>query len=556
MEDDLIKDYKEGLDIYSICAKYHIGKLKVKKILTDNNIELRKRGGQPKNKVYVISDWKIEKYPEEEGFVYAAIDKNNGVKFYDHKNQGGFLTSHIKNTYGVEIPTLYDRREYYKETGNYWWEQWFDIVKEEKKPTKKCPYCDWETTDVENKSGAFEVHLKEAHNMSIETYLTVHKEDESYFKTYKKQIEREELFKEDKYYVICPICGEKMKKITLWHVQNKHNMTLSDFRKKYEGYPISSDFTSKQDKEHFKLANLTVSKKRFVSKYEKEIQEFLSSKNVEFAPNRQILIGKEIDLMIENSHIGIEFDGLKFHTEWFGKKDRKYHVSKTIQCNEQGYGLIHIFEDEYVQHKDIVLSKVSHILGLNKNLPKISGRKIQVSEIHMHESSEFLNKYHIQGFASSTVYLGGFYEGKLVAVMSFKHGNVKNPNWELTRFATDYNYTFQGVGSKMFAYFLKHYEPNIIVSFADRRWTVNKEYNLYTILGFTLESVNAPDYRYYNEKIDKFKRVHKMTMSKQLLHKKYGFPLTMTETEMAKELGYDRIWDCGLFKYVWKKEEC
>jgi len=28
----------------------------------------------------------------------------------------------------------------------------------------------------------------------------------------------------------------------------------------------------------------------------------------------------------------------------------------------------------------------------------------------------------------------------------------------------------------------------------------------------------------------------------------------MTETEMAKALGYDRIWDCGLIKYVWKKE--
>lgn len=27
---------------------------------------------------------------------------------------------------------------------------------------------------------------------------------------------------------------------------------------------------------------------------------------------------------------------------------------------------------------------------------------------------------------------------------------------------------------------------------------------------------------------------------------------TMTEHEMAKELGYDRIWDCGLLKYVWK----
>lgn len=41
-------------------------------------------------------------------------------------------------------------------------------------------------------------------------------------------------------------------------------------------------------------------------------------------------------------------------------------------------------------------------------------------------------------------------------------------------------------------------------------------------------------------------------MNKKMLSKKYGFPLTMTETEMARELGYDRIWDCGLIKYVWE----
>lgn len=29
----------------------------------------------------------------------------------------------------------------------------------------------------------------------------------------------------------------------------------------------------------------------------------------------------------------------------------------------------------------------------------------------------------------------------------------------------------------------------------------------------------------------------------------------MTETEMVKKLGYDRIWDCGLIKYVWEKPE-
>jgi hypothetical protein len=29
----------------------------------------------------------------------------------------------------------------------------------------------------------------------------------------------------------------------------------------------------------------------------------------------------------------------------------------------------------------------------------------------------------------------------------------------------------------------------------------------------------------------------------------------MTELEMARALGYDRIWDCGLIKYVYKNKQ-
>ena len=30
--------------------------------------------------------------------------------------------------------------------------------------------------------------------------------------------------------------------------------------------------------------------------------------------------------------------------------------------------------------------------------------------------------------------------------------------------------------------------------------------------------------------------------------------IKITEHEMTRELGYDKIWDCGLFKYVWTKD--
>ena len=304
----------------------------------------------------------------------------------------------------------------------------------------------------------------------------------------------------------------------------------------------------------FKDANLHVSKNKFISKYEKEICNILDESNVIYESSRQLLIGKEIDILVNDRKIGIEFNGLKWHTEWFGKKNHHYHLDKTKLCNEKGYGLIHIFEDEFVNKKEIVISKIKQILKINNASKKIPARKCLIKEIYKHEAKDFLDKYHIQGYSSATVYIGAFYENELIAVMTFKNGNLKNKCWDLTRFASNINFVCQGIGGKLFNYFIKKYNPTYVISFADRRWTINPYDNLYTKLGFTLNKFTQPDYRYYNEKNDRFKRIHKMNFNKKTLSKKYGFPIEMTETEMAKELGYDRIWDCGLIKYVWTNE--
>lgn len=224
----------------------------------------------------------------------------------------------------------------------------------------------------------------------------------------------------------------------------------------------------------------------------------------------------------------------------------RFYRKRKIKC-------VHVFEDEYALHKDIVLSKLKHILNADNNAMKVYGRKCVIKKIDNSTSCDFLEKYHIQGFANSTVYLGAYYNNELIAVMSFLKEN--DGNWNLTRFASDYNYICCGVGGKLFNYFIKEYNPSEVKSFADRRWTINETDNVYTKLGFTVDYVLSPEYRYYNSKIDKYKRFHKFGFRKDVLHKKYGLPLTMTEREMTKELGYDRIWDCGLIKYVWKNDK-
>lgn len=293
---------------------------------------------------------------------------------------------------------------------------------------------------------------------------------------------------------------------------------------------------------------------KIVSKSEDEIYNFLAEHlSVEIIRHdRKILSGKELDIYIPSLNIAIEYNGIRWHSELCGV-DKSYHLDKLQRCNDKGINLITIFEDEFINNKELVLNKILHIVKCNNDFPKIYGRKCYINEIDKNVAETFLNNNHIQGFASSSIYLGCFFNEKLVGVMSFlkENGNA----WNLTRFASDIQYNCSGIGGKLFKYFIKTYNPTIIKTFADRRWTLMSDSNLYTLLGFKLDKTLPPDYRYYMPTVSSTNRLHKFNFRKSKLHKKYGLSLSLTESEMTKEIGAYKIWNCGLFRYIWKKEE-
>lgn len=233
------------------------------------------------------------------------------------------------------------------------------------------------------------------------------------------------------------------------------------------------------------------------------------------------------------------------------KQNNKYDVYEKKRLYEKrGNKVIVVFEDEFLNKKDIVLKKLKHILLLNNNTEKIMARKCSLKEIDKNIAKEFLNNNHIQGFVSSTVYLGAFYGDKLISVMCFT--KEENKKWNLTRFASDNDYICNGVGGKLFKYFIKNYDYTEIKSFSDRRWSYNETDNLYTKLGFVKSKVLSPDYHYI--KNGDSNRYHKFSFRKNILIKKYpniDLDPRLTELEMTKMLGYDRIWDCGLVKYIY-----
>ena len=288
---------------------------------------------------------------------------------------------------------------------------------------------------------------------------------------------------------------------------------------------------------------------RQLSKNENEIYEFICNligKDKVLKNDTTVLNGKELDIYIPSLNISFEYNGVRWHSEEFGK-NKYYHLNKTIRCNEKGITLIQIFEDEYLEHKDIVLDKIRHLL-MKDNKEKIFARKCIIKNIENHKAKDFLDKYHIQGFASSSIYLGAFYNNELVAVMTFM--KLNDETYELNRFSTNINYTICGIASKIFSFFKNNYNPKEVKSFLDLRWrNINRE-TIYDKLGFKLDNIGKPDY-YYT--FGDSKRYHKFNFRKKILHKKYGFPLSMTESEMTKKLGLYKIWNCGLIKYVWKK---
>ena len=541
--EELIQDYKNGLSLEEISKKYHFGKIKVKQILQENGVEIRKKGGQTIAKEYKVSDWRIEKYPPTEGYHYVAESKDGKYKTNDYMNNGGFLTTFIHDTYNIAIPSLYDRREYYMKNGDYWWEQWFNIYPIKNQDVKKCPYCDWETTDIDNKSGAFEKHLLVKHNITKEEYLKAHSEDEKYFEC-KTKFKQLQLSKNPNEYVECQVCHKKFSIITETHLK-KHKIDKLKYIQLY-GNKLTSDTYHKTLHDNMLKTNISISK-TYESSDEIEIKEFIRSNGYDCFKDRKELHGEELDIFIPSFRVAIEYNGNYWHQECFGKT-RYYHLDKLEKCNANGIKLLQIFEDEYKLHKEIVLSKIENMLNLTKN--RLYARKCSVKEITYKEAKTFLNNNHIQGFAKSSVYIGAYYQDNLVGVMTFLHGD--DNKWELNRFATLLHYNIVGLGSKLLKYFINNYHPKEIKSFADRRWTLDKDNNLYTNLGFELSSILPPDYRYYNSKIDRYKRFHKFGFRKNILHKKYGFSLEMTETQMVKELGFDKIFDCGLLKYVLK----
>ena len=284
-----------------------------------------------------------------------------------------------------------------------------------------------------------------------------------------------------------------------------------------------------------------------ISKEELKIKDFLEMFDINVKLTHKLKSKKHIDIYLPYYKIGIEYNGLLWHSDEY--RDKNYHLEKLKDSNKEDIFLIQIFEDEWFLKKEIVKSRLLNIIGKTSN--RIYARNCTIKEVDSKTSALFLEENHIQGNVNSKIKLGLYHNNELVSLMTFGHlrinmgGYNKKDHYELSRFCNKINTNVVGGASKLLKYFENNYKPKEIISYADLRWSKG---HLYDCLGFEKVHNSRPNYFYFKKLI----RENRFKYRKSELKRKFNADINKTEQEIMKELGYKKIYDCGNIKFIKK----
>lgn len=278
---------------------------------------------------------------------------------------------------------------------------------------------------------------------------------------------------------------------------------------------------------------------------QKQIREFveLNGFNV-IENNRNIISPYELDMVIDDINIAIEFHGLYYHSydRVETPKEKQYHATKCNMCENEGYQLIQIFENEWDDKRQIVESIIKS--KLNKN-DRIYARNCEITQISSNDVKIFMDENHLQAGLNCKIAYGLKHNNELVCAIGIKNHNIHE--YEISRFACKLGVNVVGGAGRLFKRFIDDYNPKEVLSYADRRFSNG---NLYKKLGFKLLSCTKPNY-FYIKKNNVYSR---QKFQKHKLHKKLAdYDSRMTESENMFNNKYRRIWDAGHLKFMWNK---
>lgn len=279
-----------------------------------------------------------------------------------------------------------------------------------------------------------------------------------------------------------------------------------------------------------------IKKEVYYSYGEEEIRDFITSiyKDTVLYNSRGIINPYELDIYLPEKNIAIEYNGAYWHSEKY--RDKNYHKMKSDLCKEKGIHLIHIFDYQWDEKKEILKSILRNFIKPELNF-RIYARKCTIEKItSLKDINKFLQPNHLLGrIKVFSICYGLYYNGELISLITLKKLNANENRYELSRYAIKKNTTIIGGGKKLLTNIINNENIEKIVTYNDNSIFKGSTYEK---LGFEKIRTNKPNYVYYN--LSSCEIIPKQLIRKSLL----GIEFT-TERDYANDHNLSRVYNAG-----------
>jgi very-short-patch-repair endonuclease len=284
--------------------------------------------------------------------------------------------------------------------------------------------------------------------------------------------------------------------------------------------------------------------KRYGSSLEYKIAKILDNNNIQYKMhNRDILGELELDFYIPSKRLAIEVNGDYWHSSFY--KESLYHQKKTLECAKKNIRLIHIFENEMINHADAIMSIINDSLEINTK--QLSANNCNIAEISNEDKKEFENKYHLNGYCSADVNIALYIENELVQVIGFSIPKFDSKyTYEIIRNTHKNNVDIVDGTKRIFEYFISKYKASSVGVKVDASKYTGMQY---IKIGFKpcSDYISQPDYKWI--KRDKVLTRYQ-TQKQNLIQHGLGND-SDTEDDIMYNLGFYKVYDSGNLKLEW-----
>ena len=413
----------------------------------------------------------IEKYGVDN--VAKSKDIQDKIKKTNKANFGVEYPMQCKEIHDKAKATNLERYGYICSSKN-------DEVKEKARQTNIVRYgVDWTSQNKDIKDKQIKTNLE---RYGFENPMSSKEVQERQKKTY-----------QERYGCIDPILEKEVLELfdnqyTLSDIYSKDNLFKELILKKYKEKnrllrlsEIANIFDKKSQTIKSKILKLNLCNYFYIidSKLELKFKRLLESiglvDNKDFVRhNRNILPitelsgHQELDFYIEDRKIAFEINDIEGHNS--SRRDKDYHLNKTLNCIIKGIRLVHIWECEMTNEEywDRLSRWIVELLLDESDKVNIDSNDCIVKLVSIDEEEDFLNKYSIEGYIESSICIGLYHNNELIQLISFSKSYNDNNQYKIIRMSTRYSISIIDNGyKKILGYFINTYNPNSIIGYCN-----------------------------------------------------------------------------------------